>query len=38
MSEEVIAALERQLETGGGFSSYQAMVEWLEQEQGLLVE
>ena len=34
MSEQVIAALQQQLETGPGFSSYQEIVEWLEQEQG----
>ena len=38
MSEEVIAALQQQLETGPGFSSYQTIVEWLEQEQGQKVE
>ena len=38
MSNEVIAALQQQLETEAGFSSYKAIVEWLETEQGQTVE
>jgi transposase len=38
MSDEVIAALQQELETGKGFSSYGAIVEWLEQEYGQKIE
>jgi transposase len=38
MTEEVIVALKRELETGEGFSSYGAIVEWLEKEHGLSME
>lgn len=38
MSDEVIAALQQKLETGKGFSSYGAIVEWLEQEYGQKIE
>jgi transposase len=34
MSAQVLAALKQELETGKGFSSYGAIVEWLEQEHG----
>ncbi len=35
MSDDAIAALKHELETGVGFSSYGAIVEWLEKEHGL---
>ncbi len=38
MSDEVIAALKQELETGIGFSSYCAIVDWLEKEHGLHIE
>lgn len=38
MTEEVMAALKRELETGSGFTSYGAIVEWLEKEHGLNME
>jgi transposase len=38
MSDEVIAALQKQLATEEGFSSYSAIVEWLEKEHGQIVE
>ncbi len=38
MSDEAIAALKQELETGKGFSSYGAIVEWLKKEQGLDLE
>lgn len=34
----VIAALEEELKTGKGFSSYGAIVEWLKQEHGQDIE
>ena len=36
--DEALAALDQELKTGNGFSSYGAIVEWLKQEQGLDVE
>lgn len=36
--QAALAALEEQLKTGKGFSSYGAIVEWLKQEQGLYIE
>ncbi|MBE9107213.1 helix-turn-helix domain-containing protein [Nostoc cf. edaphicum LEGE 07299] len=36
--EGAMAALEEELKTGKGFSSYGAIVEWLKQEQGLDIE
>lgn len=38
MSEEVVIALKQELETGEGFSSYGAIVEWLEKEHRLSME
>lgn len=38
MTEEVMAALRRELETGEGFTSYGAILEWLEKEHGLNME
>ncbi|MBG1258189.1 helix-turn-helix domain-containing protein [Nostoc commune] len=38
MSDDAIAALKHELETGVGFSSYGAIVEWLEKERGLRIE
>ena len=38
MSDDAIAALKHELETGVGFSSYGAIVEWLEKEHGLRIE
>jgi transposase len=38
MTEEIIVALKRELETGEGFTSYGAIVEWLEKEHGLNME
>jgi transposase len=35
---EVLADLQEQLQNPEGFSSYGAIVEWLEQKQGLVVE
>ena len=32
MSDEALAALKHELETGKGFSSYGAIVEWLESK------
>ena len=37
MSNDAIAALKKELETGKGFSSYGAIVEWLEKEHGLVL-
>ncbi|NJM20026.1 MAG: helix-turn-helix domain-containing protein, partial [Richelia sp. SL_2_1] len=36
--DAAIAALESELKTGEGFSSYGAIVEWLKLEQGLDIE
>jgi transposase len=38
MSDGAIAALKQELETGTGFSSYGAIVEWLEKEHGQEIE
>jgi transposase len=38
ISNNAIAALKHELETGVGFSSYAAIVEWLEKEHGLCIE
>ena len=38
ISDDAIAALKCKLETGKGFSSYGAIVEWLKQEHGLDIE
>lgn len=38
MSDEALAALKHELETGKGFSSYGAIVEWLEKEHGQDIE
>jgi transposase len=38
LSAEVLAALQKELETGPGFSSYGAIVQWLEREQGQRIE
>jgi transposase len=38
ISNNAIAALKHELETGEGFSSYGAIVEWLEKEHGLCIE
>ena len=38
MTDEVLAALKQKLESGEGFSSYSAIVEWLEKEHGLSME
>lgn len=38
INEPAIAALEEELKTGKGFSSYGAIVEWLKQEHGLELE
>ncbi|MDF5720282.1 MAG: helix-turn-helix domain-containing protein [Rhizonema sp. PD37] len=38
MSDEAIASLKGELETGKGFNSYGAIVEWLKQEHGLHIE
>lgn len=38
LSDEVLQALQQQLSSEEGFSSYGAIVEWLQQEHGLTVE
>lgn len=38
MSDQAIAALKQELETGKGFSSYGAIVEWLENKYGVKIE
>ncbi|MEH1847369.1 MAG: helix-turn-helix domain-containing protein [Nostoc sp.] len=38
INEEAIAALKQELETGEGFSSYGAIVEWLKIKHGLDME
>ncbi len=38
IDDEALAALEQELKTGNGFSSYGAIVEWLKHEQGIDVE
>ncbi|TFI52262.1 helix-turn-helix domain-containing protein [Mastigocladus laminosus UU774] len=38
INDAAIAALKRELETGKGFSSYGAIVEWLKQEHGIDIE
>jgi transposase len=38
MSDEAIAALKQELETGKGFSGYGAIVEWLEKKYGEKIE
>ena len=38
IDDEAIVALKIELETGKGFSSYGAIVEWLKQEHGLDIE
>jgi transposase len=38
MSDRALAALKQELETGIGFSSYGAIVEWLKKEHGLDIE
>ncbi len=38
ISDDAIAALKHELETGEGFSSYGAIVEWLEKEHGLCID
>jgi len=38
INDEVLAALKQELETGIGFNSYGAIVEWLKQEHGLDIE
>jgi transposase len=38
MSDEVIAALQERLASEEGFSSYSAIVEWLEKKHGQTVE
>jgi transposase len=38
ISDDAIAALKHELETGEGFNSYGAIVEWLEKEHGLCIE
>jgi transposase len=38
ISDDAIAAPKHELETGEGFSSYGAIVEWLEKEHGLCIE
>ncbi|NJM24121.1 MAG: helix-turn-helix domain-containing protein, partial [Richelia sp. SM1_7_0] len=38
IDDAAIAALESELKTGEGFSSYGAIVEWLKLEQGLDIE
>lgn len=38
ISNKAIAALKHELETGEGFSSYGAIVEWLEKQHGLCIE
>jgi transposase len=38
MSDEAIAALKQELETGKGFSSYGAIVEWLKNKYGEKIE
>jgi transposase len=38
INDEAIAALKQELETGEGFSSYGAIVEWLKVQQGLDIE
>ncbi|MBC1242210.1 helix-turn-helix domain-containing protein [Nostoc sp. 2RC] len=38
INDDAIAALQQELETGKGFSSYGAIVEWLKQEHGLDIE
>jgi transposase len=35
---EILADLQRQLQNPQGFSSYGAIVEWLEQKHGLVVD
>ena len=38
INDDAIAALKQELETGKGFSSYGAIVEWFKQEHGLDIE
>ncbi|GAX44433.1 putative transposase [Tolypothrix sp. NIES-4075] len=38
INDDAIAALKLELETGKGFSSYGAIVEWLDKEHGLDIE
>ena len=38
INDLAIAALKRELETGKGFSSYGAIVEWLQKKHGLKIE
>jgi len=38
INDQVLAALKQELETGKGFSSYGAIVEWLQHEHGLDIE
>lgn len=38
INDEAIASLKQELETGKGFSSYGAIVEWLKKEHGLDME
>ncbi len=38
INDDVIAALNIELKTGKGFSSYGAIVEWLKKEHGLDIE
>jgi transposase len=38
INDEALAALKQELETGIGFNSYGAIVEWLKQEHGLDIE
>lgn len=38
ISAQALAALKQELETGTGFSSYGAIVEWLEKEHGQEIE
>ncbi|HEY9779482.1 MAG TPA: helix-turn-helix domain-containing protein [Leptolyngbyaceae cyanobacterium] len=38
MSDEALAALKHELETGKGFSSYSAIMEWLESKYGEKIE
>ncbi|WP_427160281.1 helix-turn-helix domain-containing protein [Aliinostoc sp. HNIBRCY26] len=38
ITEEAIASLKQELETGEGFSSYRAIVEWLKLKHGLDIE
>ncbi|MEH2327180.1 MAG: hypothetical protein V7K32_27185 [Nostoc sp.] len=38
ISDDAIAALKHELETGVGFSSYGAIVEWLEKEHGQCIQ